>query len=257
MMKNLSWLEIIYSTTERALFCRTPDIYRSIYSIYKAITDRGERHLYRSLIKPGMIVVDIGANIGIYTNFFAQLIGENGKVHAFEPDPINFRLLSSALSHRHNIFLNQSAIGDKTNNISLYVSSSMNVDHRTYDCGDKRNKISVKSTTLDDYFLKGQRVDFIKIDIQGYEYHALLGMKGVLGDNEQVKLILEYYPSGLKAAGSSSHELRTFLKNREFSLFMISNNGRLVKLNNEEPRLNSMGYTNLFAVRDRTGKNLL
>ena len=126
----------------------------------------------------------------------------------------------------------------------------MNVDHRTYDCGDKRNKISVRSTTLDDYFLKGQHVDFIKIDIQGYEYHALSGMKGILGENEQVKLILEYYPSGLKAAGYSSHELRTFLIERKFSLYMITNKGRLVRLNNEEPRLNSMGYTNLFAARN-------
>ena len=184
-MKNLSWSEIIYSTTERALFRRTPKIYRSIYSIYKAITDRGERHLYRSLIKPGMIVVDIGANIGIYSIFFAHLIGENGKVHAFEPDPTNFRLLSKALSRHKNIFLNQTAISNKTENLSLYVSSSMNVDHRTYDCGDKRNKISVRSTTLDDYFRKGQHVDFIKIDIQGYEYHALSGMKGILGDNER------------------------------------------------------------------------
>jgi FkbM family methyltransferase len=250
MMKNLSWLEIIYSTTERALFSQSPGIYRSIYSVYKAITDRGERQLYRSLIKPGMIVVDIGANIGIYTHFFSQLIGENGKVHAFEPDPTNFRLLSKALSRHKNIFLNQSAISDKTENLSLYVSSSMNVDHRTYDCGDKRNKISVRSTTLDDYFLKGQHVDFIKIDIQGYEYHALSGMKGILGENEQVKLILEYYPSGLKAAGYSGHELRTFLIERKFSLYMITNKGRLVRLNNEEPRLNSMGYTNLFAARN-------
>jgi FkbM family methyltransferase len=248
-MKNLSWLEIIYSATESALFLRTPKLYRAIYSIYKAITDRGERYLYRSLIKPGMVVVDIGANIGMVTLFFAQLIDQDGEVHAFEPDPTNFRLLSEALSDRKNIFLNQSAIGDKTGNISLYVSSSMNVDHRTYDCGDKRNKISVRSIALDDYFPKGKHVDFIKMDVQGFEYHALLGMRGVLDDNEQVKLILEYYPSGLKAAGYGSHELRTFLKRREFSLYMISNNGRLVRLKHEEPRLNSMGYTNLFAAR--------
>ena len=256
MMKNLSLLEIIYSTTERALFYRTPGIYRSIYSIYKAITDRGERHLYRSLIKPGMIVVDIGANIGICTHFFSQLIGHEGEVHAFEPDPTNFRFLSDALSHHKNIFLNQSAIGDKTDNIFLHASKSMNVDHRTYDCGDKRNKISVKSTKLDDYFPKGQPVDFIKMDIQGFEYHALLGMKRVLSDNEQVKLLLEYYPSGLKVAGYSSMELRTFLRKRDFSLYTISNNGCLVKLINEEPRLNSMDYTNLFAAREITELNL-
>jgi FkbM family methyltransferase len=203
-----------------------------------------------------MVVVDIGANIGMYTLYFARHIGEDGEVHAFEPDPTNFRLLSGALSHRKNIFLNQSAIGNKTGNISLYISSSMNVDHRTYDCGDKRNIISVSSITLDDYFSNRKHVDFIKMDIQGFEYHALLGMSGVLRDNEQVKLILEYYPYGLKAAGSSSHELRTFLKKKEFSLYMISNNGKLVRLNNEEPRLNSMGYTNLFAARNRTSMNL-
>ena len=251
-MKNLSPLEIIYSKTENALFYRTPKIYRSLYSIYKAITDRGERCLYRTLIQPGMIVVDIGANIGIYTHFFARLIGEDGEVHAFEPDPTNFRLLAGALSDRKNIILNQSAIGDKTDNIFLHISSSLNVDHRTYDCGDKRNRISVRCTTLDDYFPKGKHVDLIKMDVQGFEYHALLGMRGALRENADLKIILEYYPTGLEAAGANSHKLRTFLKKREYALYMISNNGRLVRLYDEEPRLNSMGYTNLFAARNKT-----
>ena len=109
----MSLLETIYSTTERVFFRRSPKIYRSLYSLYKTITDRYERRLCRSLISPGDVVVDVGANIGIYTEFFANLVGANGKVHAFEPEPTNFYFLSRTLSSKDNIFLYQGGVGRK------------------------------------------------------------------------------------------------------------------------------------------------
>jgi len=90
-----SLTEFIFSITEKVFFRRTPILYRWVYSIYKSITDRSEQDLCKSLILPGMIVVDIGANIGIYTDLFRNIVASDGEVHAFEPDPINFRLLSN------------------------------------------------------------------------------------------------------------------------------------------------------------------
>ena len=60
---------------------------------------------------------------------------------------------------------------------------------------------------LDDYFKPGERVDLIKMDIQGYELHALRGANRVLADNPDIKLLLEFWPYGLKQAGANWVEL--------------------------------------------------
>jgi FkbM family methyltransferase len=196
-----------------------------------------------------MIVADVGANIGIYTEFFGNIVGSGGEVHAFEPHPVNFRLLSNALSSFDRIFLNQSAVGGDDQDIFLYISRSLNVDHRTYEHSEERDKILVPCVTLDDYFNDGKSVDFIKIDIQGYEYHALSGMTRVLHDNNQLKILMEYFPYGLEASGCSGSILRTFLMERGFLLYSITSKGNLLALNGREPRLNSLGYANIFAQR--------
>ena len=70
----------------------------------------------------------------------------------------------------------------------LYVSGHLNVDHRTYATeGDSRRIVPIDIIALDDYFKPGQRVDLIKMDIQGYELHALRGASRVLADNPDTK----------------------------------------------------------------------
>ena len=67
--------------------------------------------------------------------------------------------------------------------------------------GDSRHRCQIEMIALDDYFKPGQRVDLIKMDIQGYELHALRGASRVLADNPGIKLLLEFWPYGLKQAG--------------------------------------------------------
>lgn len=247
MKKEL--VEFAFSMVEKALFKPTPGMYRRLYSLYKRISDKPERDLCRRFIHPGMTVVDVGANIGMYTEFFCTLVGSEGEVHAFEPDPVNFRLLSLGTDSLDNVYLNRSAVGETTRDIFLYRSSALNVDHRTYDCEENRARISVSCIALDDYFMEGKAVDFVKMDIQGYEYNALKGMKRLLQDNSNVRILLEYFPTGLEMSGSSGTDLQRFLEERGFSLFHLSGNGNLVALNGKEPPLNSLGYTNVFAQR--------
>lgn len=241
--------EISSSLIEKLFFNHFPKLYWYIYSFYKLMTDKAEQNLYQSLIVPGMLITDVGANIGFYTNFFARLVGREGEVHAFEPEAANYKFLSNRLSNQENIILNQQAVGHQTGNVEFYISSHLNVDHRAYNDGENRKKISVDSTTLDAYFPSGKRVDLIKIDVQGFEYQALMGMERVLTDNDSIIVVLEYFPFGLEMAGSNSGELRRHLTENGFSLYSISRGGNMVMLNNE-PKLNSLGYTNIIAKRD-------
>ena len=66
----------------------------------------------------------------------------------------------------------------------LYVSDKLNVDHRAYVTeGNARRALQVGMVALDDYFKPGERVDLLKLDIQGYELHALQGAKRIVNEN--------------------------------------------------------------------------
>jgi len=221
-------------------------VYRRLYQFYKRFSDRHVGALLKEFINPGMTVIDVGANIGFYTAFMANIVGEKGRVYAFEPLPHNFNLLKK-YNKSNNVTLVQAAVGDTTGEIVLYVSDKLNVDHRTYETDEKREKINISSYRLDDY-LKNEKVDFIKMDIQGFEYHALLGMKNVLQSNPGIKVLMEFWPYGLIKAGCSPEKLLTFLHELDFKTEFIEKSGR--KKCPPVPERNDFSYyQNLFAFR--------
>src|SRR6266513_4688309 len=152
-------------------YVRAFPVYRVLYRAFKAYTDRAERQLLRKILFRGAVVVDVGANIGIYSQFLSRYVGPKGVVHSFEPSPDNFRRLSAATRNLSNVRLTQAVIGERSGECKLYVSDKLNVDHRAYETDDSRRVIPIEMIALDDYFKTGQRVDLIKMDIQGYELH--------------------------------------------------------------------------------------
>jgi FkbM family methyltransferase len=226
-------------------------IYRPLYSVFKVYADRAERRILTEHLSAGCVAVDAGANIGIYSQFLSRCVGPTGAVHSFEPSPENFRHLSAAVAGLPNIRASELAVSDKTGRSLLYVSDKLNVDHHTYPMeGESRKTIPIKSITLDDYFAAGSRVDLIKMDIQGFELHALRGAKRVLQENPHIKLLLEFWPFGLKQAGGSADELLSFLEDQSFSLFLPGANGPVKFDRSYAGALESIKYFNLFAERE-------
>ncbi len=222
-------------------------IYRPLYAAYKAYTDRPERKLLRQTLFPGAVVVDAGANIGIYSRFFSRCVGPSGVVHSFEPSPENFKRLRSATRKLSNVRVSQAAVGERSGKSELYLSDRLNVDHRAYPTeGESRRTVSVRAIRLDDYFRPGERVDLVKMDIQGYELHALRGAKRVLSDNPRLKLLIEFWPYGLREAGTSPEALLAFLANRRFTSFALEDDD-LKECNQSVADSNdATSYFNLF-----------
>ena len=222
-------------------------IYRLCYRAFKAYTDRAERKLLRSILSAGAVVVDAGANIGVYSQFLSRTVGPIGVVHSFEPAPANFRRLQSATRNLANVRLSQAAVGESSGRSKLYISDQLNVDHRTYATErDSRPAVQIDIIALDDYFKPGERVDLIKMDIQGYELHALRGTNRVLTDNPAAKLLLEFWPYGLEQAGATWLELIDTLRNKNLSVSQITNYG-LVPFHADSVRVSPEWYANLFA----------
>jgi len=229
-------------------------IYWPLYAAYKACTDRAERELLKKNLFPGAVAADVGANIGIYSLFLSRCVGLSGVVHSFEPSPKNFRRLRSATRKLPNVHVCQAAVGERSGKTMLYLSDKLNVDHRTYStAGDARRALQIELMALDDYFKSGERVDLIKIDIQGYELHALRGAKRILGENPDIKLLLEFWPYGLKQAGAKWSDLIDMLRGLGMDLMLIGANGP-IPFSARAVRSDVGWYVNLFASRN-AGRN--
>lgn len=227
-------------------------LYKPMYSVFKKKQDAFEIELLQRYLKKGDTVLDIGANIGFYAEIISGLVGETGKVHCFEPDRKNFEHLNDSCGRLKNVVLNNKAAGPKTETIKIYTSKNLNVDHRTYKPEEYDQEIAIEAVSIDDYLNGDKKVDMIKMDIQGFEMQAIRGMQNTLSANGDIKIISEFWPYGLRTAGSSVTEFFNFLSANGFSCYLLENN-KLRKLSTDKiATLEPLGeehYFNIFATR--------
>lgn len=176
------------------------------------LTESNETKMLLESLKPGMTVVDVGANVGYYTILMSKRVGTSGKVFAFEPDPLNFSILEYHAKRYQcaNVVLEQKAVLSKSGSARLYQSQSNPGDHRVYDLGDGRQSTPVEMVSLDDYFksLKAP-IDFIKIDVQGAEMAVIDGMSDLLSDHSKTRnlqTLIEFCPLALEQFGSDARK---------------------------------------------------
>lgn len=154
--------------------------------------------VFNLFVKEGMVVADIGANIGYFSRFLSLMIGPKGRLFAFEPIPDTFeRLIETiALNKLTNITPVNAAVSDTNSNLKMFLSHThymASLDSKW--AGKAGGEIDVKGVTLDAYFgEKGFYPDFIKMDIEGGGVYALPGMKNCILKNEPV-LFLESHTS--------------------------------------------------------------
>lgn len=176
-------------------------------------------HFIKNL-KKGDVVLDIGAHIGYFSLMAAKVVGQKGKVYAFEPDNRNFQLLKKNILENNykNIFPIKKAVTNKNGRAKLYIDSQNSTDHRLTDTSEGREFKFIQTLTLNGFFKPlNKRVDFIKIDIQGGEYHALLGASNILKENPGIKILTEFYPKGLADNGIKEEKFLTFLTKLGFT----------------------------------------
>ena len=184
-----------------------------------------ETEIVKKEIKKNDIILDIGANIGYYSLIFAQLTGKSGKVYSFEPDPTNFEILKKniLINNHENVILENKAVSNKEGNLKLYLSTENNGMHRIYPSKWCKDSIDINSIKIDNYFKNKQKIDFIKLDIEGAEYDALLGMESIIQDNENIVIFIEFVPASLEEHGTNPEKVIDFFINHKFKIFKINN----------------------------------
>jgi FkbM family methyltransferase len=228
----------------------------SLFGVYEPETT----DLVKRILKPGDVFLDIGANVGWYTLLAAGLVGETGRVIAFEPEPANFALLQQniALNGYHNVVPVQKAVSDRDGAVTLYLSETNKGNHSLHDSGAGRAPIVIDAVRLDEYFgATAGKIDLIKMDIEGAEGRALNGMLALLATNPDVKIIAEFSPQALEQCGTPPADVLALLGGRAFSFYTIGEHS--ISAVSPETLLRSYGgeqekHTNILCMRGDSTK---
>lgn len=170
----------------------------------------------KKLVKPGMRILEVGANIGYYAVLETKLAGENGYLYAFEPSPFNFNLLKRniELNEIKNAEIYQKAAGAENERSKFFVANKSNlssfIKRDDMDMYHNGKIIDVEIIKLDDY-LKDKEVDFIRMDVEGYEKEILKGLEMTMQTKHPKHFFIEIHSDLLHKKSSSAKEVLNYL----------------------------------------------
>jgi FkbM family methyltransferase len=161
--------------------------------LYHAHWDKyflAEKNKIKKFVSNSDVVVDVGANIGLFSLILSDLVGEQGQVYSFEPIPLLQKKLVNNLNLNRikNVKTFESGIGDKESEIEIYLNPKQSgLSSAVAKPSDNYISQKVKLTTLDNFFSsRKEKVSFIKIDTEGYEPQVLLGAKELISRDKPV-----------------------------------------------------------------------
>jgi FkbM family methyltransferase len=178
-----------------------------------------ETHLFRSRVRAGMTIIDVGANVGYYTLLGSHLVGRRGRVLAYEPSPYAFHRLSRTLQTNRvsNVTLHQVALGPCRGTVQLNLPADPSVhDPSLINHASSGNFVHVAQHPLDDFLADIPVADLLKIDVEGYEKEVLAGAQQSLAAGKISAILCEFNDRLLRMAGSSSAELYQLLQSYGF-----------------------------------------
>lgn len=186
-------------------------------------------------IKPGMTVVDAGANIGYFTLLAASAAGEKGVVYAFEPLPRNYEILQKNVtvnwfSHRVQCF--PLALLDRSQPIELHTTTALPCSSSIFlrDVAGEpihlENTVAAEAKPLDE--IVDGPVDVIKIDAEGSEPLIFDGMKTVLRRSPGVKIVMEFHRAAIAASGRDPNQFLDQIRSAGFAIRQLTWDGSVL-----------------------------
>jgi len=198
----------------------------------------GTRELDHKLVlerelKEGMTLLDLGANIGYYAIMESRLIGESGFIYALEPAPSNVNLLKNniKLNNIDNMIeVHQMGGSNKTGIEKLFFSAKSNLHSFVADKNSSGEMVDVPTTTIPD-FCKGKRkIDFIRMDIEGYEVEVLEGLlPGLEDDDFRPSILFEIHRPKYTNTHTIKPSLEAMFEKGYHAKIIVSNEGPWAK----------------------------
>lgn len=225
--KNNVFKGIVWLTNEDIAIYTNADNYIE-WTILSTGTYEDEiNKLIRISLQPGNVALDIGSNIGLQSLRMSQAVGTQGKVYAFEPlnylrEKCNQNIkLNKAL----NIEVLAFALSDKENEATFKINKNswnqgtFNINGKTE--GTEEQRVIIKVADRLPEIMALERLDLIKIDVEGLEYQVLLGLTHTLTKHKP-RIILEYDSNYWQANGQSIFDCVSFLHTYNYTLYQIT-----------------------------------
>jgi FkbM family methyltransferase len=191
--------------------------------------EQDEILFFKSELRPGTIVLDVGANIGLYSLIAAKIIGSDGKVFAFEPSIEAQHLLNAnAVRNRLSscIHLVPKAVSSQKGALHLFIDEDQLGSSSAFRKTSK--SYHVETTSIDDFCTEHKIMpSFVKIDIEGGELEALKGAQSL----RDCTLMFEHNPVLQKSFGRSPDELLDYVFSRFKKVSVVAKGGKLKPLN--------------------------
>lgn len=189
-------------------------------------TERESVKSCRRLIRPGMTVADVGAHIGYYTRLLSELVGPSGRVFAFEPEPENHAVLVAnlAANRYRNVEASDAAVSDRVGTATLHLSPGSSNHSLLSGYTQAQGAREVRTVTLDSFLSdRGvERLDFVKIDVEGAEPLVLAGMLRTISRSPALSMLVECNPQALACAGASPDDLLDSLRRMHFTVESVA-----------------------------------
>jgi len=221
-------------------------------ALFFGVYEKGETAFVQRSLQSGMTVLDIGANVGYYTALATRAVGPSGRVIALEPDPQSFEYLEQTIAANKvgNVNAFRCAAADHEAKMTLHISKDNRGDNRLYEPDPKWPKITVTARPADDVLKESgiDSVDFIKIDVQGFEASVINGLQNTLAQSKKLTLLAEFWPKGLSDAGSDPKGFLERLRDHGLQLHELTPKGELVELDDFDnliARHQGRRYTNI------------
>ena len=213
-----------------------------------------EKQFLERTIRPDMRVADVGANLGLYSLLLARLCGPAGRVFAFEPAAPMLAALrrNLAANSAPTVAVFSCAVGAAAGEGVLQpgaFNSGNTALGKTGDlAADPSRRVSIRSL---DEALAGERLDFVKMDVQGWEGEVWQGMDGLLRANPRLTVYFEFWPKGLKAAGMPIAKLQGIIRERGMRVTMAEGGSETLPVDLEvlAQEMKPGSYINLLAQR--------
>ena len=213
--------------------------------------EQDEIDFVKTILRSGDVVIDIGANIGLFTLIAAKAVGNTGKLISFEPDPSTYRRLieNCSLNDLSNVDARNTGLSSAPGCLTFYQSQNGWDAWNSFVASDEftdRKEIKIDVSTLD---IELQSLDlatiiFVKIDVEGWEKYVLEGGRNLLQNYSPI-VLMEFTDNNTFAAGYHVHELYDTMVDFGYSWFRIHNGA----LEREQKKL-YYPYDNLVAVKD-------
>jgi FkbM family methyltransferase len=261
--EQLLKLPVLYTDQHDLRYVLYPGQNAEVYFQNQGNYEVAETRFCVNLIHPGMVILDIGANIGLYTLLFAKLVGRTGSVHTFEPDIKNYRRLCANIylnGFEDVVKINRQAVFSKTQIVKLNTfPDSVNAWHTLgnlelpdpWNAGKTITPTSVQeieAVSLDDYCHNNgiNHIDFLKVDVEGAELDVLQGATNLFRTGKIKCVMFEISLPQIQGMGHNPEEIYHFFNEHGYDVYQILTDGSISKMSETKLDL----YQNFVAIKN-------